>query len=79
MEHLKHNLKGVNDMNRTTLDFILETQEELHFPDGYAMTDWSGHKYCLYQPNQEFGQGKVLWLGRGCGLLPGACLPHPCL
>ena len=46
-------------MNRTTLDFILETQEELNFPDGFAMTDWSGHQYCLYAPGEVFGQGKV--------------------
>lgn len=40
-------------------EIIDENDGELVFDDGYAITDWSGGRFCLYNPDQQFGEGTV--------------------
>lgn len=45
-------------MTEEELDAILEENEyEILFPDGAGLTDWSGGRYCVYMPGQQFGEG----------------------
>lgn len=47
-------------MTREDLFRIIEEHNgELIFEDGYAMTDWSGARFCLYNPDQGFGEGHI--------------------
>lgn len=47
-------------MTREDLFSIIEEHNgELIFEDGYAMTDWSGARFCLYSPDQGFGEGHI--------------------
>lgn len=47
-------------MTREELFEIIDANDgELVFEDGYAMTDWSGGGFCLYLPDQQFGEGKT--------------------
>lgn len=47
-------------MTKKELDVILkQNDEELVFEDGYSISTWVGASYCLYTPDQHFGQGTV--------------------
>ena len=47
-------------MTKEILDRALELADgEIVFSDGFALTDWSGDRYCCYTPSQEFGEGTV--------------------
>lgn len=40
------------------LDLMLEENDGvLEFADGYALTDYSGGRYCMYAPDEKFGEG----------------------
>lgn len=47
-------------MTEEELDAILEEHDyEILFPDGAGLTDWSGGRYCVYMPGQQFGEGHI--------------------
>lgn len=47
-------------MPRKELDLLIEKNDgELDFEDGYALTDYSGGRYCMYAPDQGFGEGTI--------------------
>ena len=47
-------------MTEKELDLIIEENDgELDFDDGYALTDYSGGRYCMYAPDQGFGAGTI--------------------
>lgn len=47
-------------MTKKELDLMIEENDgELNFDDGYALTDYSGGRYCMYAPDEEFGEGTI--------------------
>lgn len=47
-------------MTEKELDLMIEENDgELDFADGYALTDYSGGRYCIYAPDQELGEGTI--------------------
>lgn len=47
-------------MTRKELDLLLDENDgELDFEDGFALTDYSGGRYCMYVPSQVFGEGTI--------------------
>lgn len=47
-------------MTEKELDLMIEENDgELNFDDGYALTDYSGGRYCMYAPGEEFGEGTI--------------------
>ena len=47
-------------MTEKELDLMIEENDgELDFDDGYALTDYSAGRYCMYAPDQGFGAGTV--------------------
>lgn len=42
------------------LDLLIEENDGvLEFDDGFALTDYSGGRYCMYAPGECFGEGEV--------------------
>lgn len=47
-------------MTRKEFDLLLDKNDgELDFEDGFVLTDYSGARYCMYAPDQGFGEGTI--------------------